>query len=200
MDKRRGCGDSSPWEPTWLVAWISSWAFARLARLASSILNSSAVTATDRGVTVSAGVGPGGKPHLTLTPPGPSLPRPQDYPISARNRKPHLPKVTTEPRVLRTPGVCTQGQGGLGDGWRNIGFLTHPSPNSPPPRGRQHPVQALHSVLATTYASVPPVPCRPKGGLDPALLHPHPHYLPTPFMPSPFPLPIQKTHRPGPHW
>lgn len=31
------------------MAWISSWAFARLARLASSILNSSAVTAMDRG-------------------------------------------------------------------------------------------------------------------------------------------------------
>lgn len=113
---------------------------------------------------------------------------------------PHLPRVTTEPRVLRTPGVCTQGQGGLGDGWRNIGFLTHPSPNFPPPRGRQHPVQALHSVPATTYACVPPVPCRPKGGLDPALLH-HTPPLPThPFMPSPFPLPVQKTHRPGPHW
>lgn len=55
MDKGRGCGDSSPWEPTWLVAWISSWAFARLARLASSILNSSAVTAMDRGRTIKAG-------------------------------------------------------------------------------------------------------------------------------------------------
>lgn len=43
--QRRDRGDSSPGEPTWLVAWISSWAFARLARLASSILKRSAVTA-----------------------------------------------------------------------------------------------------------------------------------------------------------
>lgn len=41
----RGWGDSSSGEPTWLVAWISSWAFALLARLASSILKRSAVTA-----------------------------------------------------------------------------------------------------------------------------------------------------------
>lgn len=43
--QERGQRGLLPRKPTWLVAWISSWAFARLARLASSILKRSAVTA-----------------------------------------------------------------------------------------------------------------------------------------------------------